>query len=96
MQMAAHSLELLPKIETQVEAVQNACLEHQKAISQGINDISERLARLRAVSQYVRSQSTNQARCTDLGPKVQAYVHPSMPADGSAQHAIPFAFAFEC
>lgn len=72
--MAADGVRLAAEVDAQMTAVQNACLDHQGSICRGIQDASERLARLRVMARYVRSQGPKDAGPVDLVPKAQVYV----------------------
>lgn len=72
--MTADGEKIAPGVLSKVDSLQMACLEHQSAISQGLDDVSARLARLKSVARMVQAQGPRGASTTDLAPKAQSYV----------------------
>lgn len=55
-----------------MDMLQQACLEHQRTISEGLDDTLQHLARLKSVSRYVVSQGPNEHTRQSLQPQIRA------------------------
>ncbi|KAK9811099.1 hypothetical protein WJX73_002625 [Symbiochloris irregularis] len=70
--LAAAGLQVSDDAVKAMDLLQQACLEHQRTISEGLEDAVQHLARLKAVSRYVVSQGPSEHPRQTLQPQVRA------------------------